>query len=87
MSKKRNRGKVGKEQITIMAEEIMHIALESEDDYEAIYAIEEQLEKLLLLDEGARTVQRLRNQYVISDRELSSLRRLKDQIEETPEED
>ena len=87
MSKKRNRGKVDKEQITIMAEEIMHIALESEDDYEAIYAIEEQLEKLLLLDEGARTVQRLRNQYVISDRELSSLRRLKDQIEETPEED
>tara|TARA_R110000824_G_scaffold33981_6_gene108518 strand:+ start:1465 stop:1719 length:255 start_codon:yes stop_codon:yes gene_type:complete len=84
MSKKRNRGKVGKEQITIMAEEIMHIALESEDDYEAIYAIEEQLEKLLLLDEGARTVQRLRNQYVISDRELQELQ---SDIEETPEED
>jgi len=84
MSSKRNRGKVSKEQITIMAEEIMHIALQSEDDYEAIDAIEEQLQKLLLLDEGARTVQRLRNKYVISDRELQELQ---SDIEETPEED
>ena len=84
MSSKRNRGKVSKEQITIMAEEIMHMALQSEDDYEAIDAIEEQLQKLLLLDEGARTVQRLRNKYVISDRELQELQ---SDIEETPEED
>ena len=84
MSKKRNRGKVSKEQITIIAEEIIQIVLQSEDDYEATYAVEEHLEKLLLLDEGARTVQRLRNQYVISDRELQELQR---DIEETPEED
>ena len=84
MSKKRNRGKVTEEQITIIAEEIIRIVLRSEDDYEATYAVEEQLEKLLLLDEGARTVQRLRNQYVISDRELQELQR---DIEETPEED
>ena len=84
MRKKRNRGKVSKEQITIIAEEIIRIVFNSEDDYEAIYAVEEQLEKLLLLDEGARTVQRLRNKYVISDRELQELQR---DIDETPQED
>jgi|2_EtaG_2_1085320.scaffolds.fasta_scaffold98539_3 hypothetical protein len=67
MSKKRKRGKISKEQITSIAEKIIYIVLESEDDYEAKYAVEEQLQKLLLLDEGARTVERLRRQYVISD--------------------
>ena len=75
MSKKRNRGKVDKEQITSIAEKIIYIVLESEDDYEATYAVEEVLEELLLLDEGARTVDRLRRQYVISDREIEKLKR------------
>ena len=75
MSKKRNRGKISKEQITSIAEKIIYIVLESEDDYEATYAVEEVLEELLLLDEGARTVERLRRQYVISDREKERIER------------
>ena len=75
MSSKRIRGTVTKKQITSIAEKIIYIVLESEDDYEATYAVEEVLEELLLLDEGARTVDRLRRQYVISDREKERIER------------
>ena len=65
--------KLSNKQLTKISNDIINIVFKSEDDYEAEYTIIEKIKEIILLNDTAKHIESLRNEYTLSPEEKEIL--------------
>jgi len=65
--------KLSNKQLTKISNDIINIVFKSEDDYEAEYSIIEKIKEIILLNDTAKHIESLRNEYTLSPEEKEIL--------------